>query len=62
MPVIVNEFEALPDAPRPEAGAKTTPSAALQPAPPPAPRPAERSATERAVRWLAVRSTRVRAC
>lgn len=61
MPVIVNEFEALPESPRPETGAKAPP-AAPPAAPPPVPRPTERSATERTVKWIAARAARVRAC
>lgn len=61
MPVIVNEFESLPE-PRP-AGSASSPASAPPPAaPPPAPRPAERSAAERAARWRESRAARVRAC
>jgi len=60
VPVIVNEFEALPEA-KPAATVAAPPAAKPSP-PPPAPRPAERSAAERLHQWREARAARVRAC
>jgi hypothetical protein len=62
MPVIVNEFESLPEPPAAGAASASAPSASPPAVPPPAPRPAERSAEERATRWREARAARVRAC
>ena len=57
MPVVVNEFEAVPDPPPPAARPVSPPAA-----PPPAPRPGQRAAAERQARWLAARAARVQPC
>jgi hypothetical protein len=65
VPVIINEFEQLPESPAAASAPGTTGPAAgasPRPAPPPAPRPAERSAAERTFRWIHARAVRVRAC
>lgn len=60
MPVVVNEFEALPDPPAAAARPASPPPPLA--APPPAPRPSARAAAERQARWLAARAARVRPC